>query len=166
MPNILIADGTPAAWQAERAVFDIPSNFSLFAAAVQLHRPDARCTPLNIADGEPLPRGTMLADFDGVMFTGSPLHIYDPTASVTGQIDFARAVPSSSAFMPGVATSSSPALTTRVAPYEPAGESRLLPPPPRYRHCRRQREIAVDWQDRNQRRHYPGLSLRGWLEMN
>jgi len=91
MPNILIADGTPAAWQDERTDFGIPSNFSLFAAAVRLHHPDMRCTPLNIADGEALPRGVALADFDGVMFTGSPLHIYDPTPAVTGQIDFARA---------------------------------------------------------------------------
>ena len=92
MPNVLIADGTPAVWQAERAGFDIPSNFSLFAAAVQLHHPDIRCTPLNIADGEALPLGTALADFDGVMLPGSPLHIYDRTSIVTRQIDFARAV--------------------------------------------------------------------------
>ena len=91
MPNLLIADGTPAAWQAERAVFGIPSNFSLFAAAVQLHHPDIRCTPLNIADGEALPLGTAVADFDGVMLPGSPLHIYDRTSIVTRQIDFARA---------------------------------------------------------------------------
>src|SRR5271163_607540 len=91
MPNILIADGMPAVWQAERAGFDIPSNFSLFAAAVQLHHPDIRCTPLNIADGEALPLGTALGDFDGVMFPGSPLHIYDRTSSVTRQIDFTRA---------------------------------------------------------------------------
>jgi GMP synthase (glutamine-hydrolysing) len=91
MPNILIADGTPAAWQAERAGFGIPSNFSLFAAAVQLHHPDIRCTPLNIADGEALPLGTALGDFDGVMLPGSPLHIYDRTPAVTRQIDFARA---------------------------------------------------------------------------
>jgi GMP synthase (glutamine-hydrolysing) len=91
MPNILIADGTAAVWQAERAGFGIPSNFSLFAAAVQLHRPDIRCMPLNIADGEALPLGTALADFDGVMVPGSPLHIYDRTPSVTRQIDFARA---------------------------------------------------------------------------
>jgi len=56
-----------------------------------LHHPDVRCTALNIADGEPLPRGTTLTDFDGVMFPGSPLHIYDPTPIVTRQIDFARA---------------------------------------------------------------------------
>ena len=91
MPNILIADGTPAVWQAERAGFGIPSNFSLFAAAVQLHHPDIDCTALNIADGEALPLGTALADFDGVMVPGSPLHIYDPTFSVTRQIEFVRA---------------------------------------------------------------------------
>ena len=92
MSIVLIADGTPAVWQAERAGFDIPSNFSLFAAAVQLHHPDIRCTPLNIADGEALPLGAALADFDGVMLPGSPLHIYDRTSIVTRQIDFARAV--------------------------------------------------------------------------
>jgi GMP synthase (glutamine-hydrolysing) len=92
MPNILIAEGTPAVWQAERAGFGLPSNFSLFAAAVQLHEPGILCTPVNIADGEALPRGTTLADFDAVMLPGSPLHIYDPTSCVTRQIEFARAV--------------------------------------------------------------------------
>jgi GMP synthase (glutamine-hydrolysing) len=91
MPNILIAEGTPAAWQAERAGFGIPSNFSLSAAALRLHRPEVRCTGLNIADGEKLPFGTTLADFDGVMIPGSPLHVYDPAPAVTRQIDFARA---------------------------------------------------------------------------
>jgi GMP synthase (glutamine-hydrolysing) len=91
MPNILIAEGTPSVWQAERAGFGLPSNFSLFAAAIQLHHPGIRCTLLNIADGEALPFGTTLSDFDGVMVPGSPLHIYDPTPCVTRQIDFARA---------------------------------------------------------------------------
>jgi GMP synthase (glutamine-hydrolysing) len=91
MPNILIAEGTPAAWQAERAGFGIPSNFSLFASAVQRHHPGICCMLINIADGEALPFGTALSDFDGVMIPGSPLHIYDPTPCVTRQIDFARA---------------------------------------------------------------------------
>src|SRR5271156_1568266 len=90
MPNILIAEGTPATWQAKRTGFGIPSNHSLFAAALHLHRPDIRCTALNIADGEPFPLGTALAEFDGVMLPGSPLHIYDRTPAVTRQIDFAR----------------------------------------------------------------------------
>src|SRR3954454_12183821 len=91
MLNILIAEGTPAVWQAERAGFGLPSNFSLCAAVVRLHCPDIRCTPLNIADGEALPFGITLSDFEGVMFPGSPLHIYDSDPSVTRQIDFARA---------------------------------------------------------------------------
>ena len=91
MLNILIAEGTPATWQAERAGFGLPSNFSLFAAAVQLHDPGIRCMPLNIADGEALPFGITLSDVDGVMFPGSPLHIYDSTPYVTRQIEFARA---------------------------------------------------------------------------
>ena len=91
MSNILIAEGTPALWQTEHAGFAIPSNFSLFAAAVQLHDPGIRCTLINIADGGALPFGTALSDFDGVMIPGSPLHIYDPTPAVARQIDFARA---------------------------------------------------------------------------
>jgi GMP synthase (glutamine-hydrolysing) len=91
MLNILIAEGTPATWQAERVGFGLPSNFSLFTAAVQPHCPDIHCTPLNIADGEGLPFGASLSDFDGVMIPGSPLHIYDPDACVRRQIDFARA---------------------------------------------------------------------------
>lgn len=91
MPNILIAEGTPAAWQAEHAGFSVPSNVSLFASAVRLHCPDIDCCSVNVADGEALPAGTAIADFDGVIFPGSPLHIYDPTPPVTRQIEFARA---------------------------------------------------------------------------
>jgi hypothetical protein len=46
MLNILIAEGTPAEWQAERADFGITSNASLCAAALHLHRPGIRCTAL------------------------------------------------------------------------------------------------------------------------
>jgi GMP synthase (glutamine-hydrolysing) len=53
--------------------------------------PNVECTALNIADGEPLPIGIALADFDSVMIPGSPLHIYDKAPAVTRQIEFARA---------------------------------------------------------------------------
>jgi GMP synthase (glutamine-hydrolysing) len=91
MRHILIAEGTPVSWQAGRLDLGLPSNFSLCADAVHLHQPDTECVGLNIAEGEPLPRGVALADFAGVMFPGSPLHIYDPTPFVTRQIEFARA---------------------------------------------------------------------------
>src|SRR6516165_8666700 len=90
MLRILIADGTPAAMQAERETFGIPSNASLFNAALKSQQPDIHCTSINVADGQDLPGGVSLGDFDGLMFSGSPLHIYDRTPEVTRQIDFAR----------------------------------------------------------------------------
>src|SRR5271168_1188956 len=161
MPNILIAEGTPAVWQAERTRFGIPSNFSLFAAAVQLHHPGIRCTRLNIADGEALPLGTALSDFDGVMIPGSPLHIYDSTPSVTRQIDFARA-----AFAAGVpvwgscwglqlamvALGGQAQPTGTRAPDRPSdyrNGSRPGPPASRVPSCRFRRALLAPRRDRN-----------------
>lgn len=92
MFRILIADGAPLASQLELEPFGAPTNQALFEAALRLHDPGAACTSINIADGEALPPGIGLEDFDGVMFTGSPLHIYDTTPPVTRQIEFARTV--------------------------------------------------------------------------
>src|ERR1700724_1786290 len=91
MLRILIADGTPAAMQAERETFGIPSNASLFEDALRSQQPHIGCSSINVADGQDLPGGVSLGDFDGLMFSGSPLHIYDRTLDVTRQIDFARA---------------------------------------------------------------------------
>jgi len=99
MFRILVADGTPAAMQAERETFGIPSNASLFEAALRSQQPHIRCWSINVADGQDLPGGVSLGDFDGLMFSGSPLHIYDRTPEVTRQINFARA-----AFTAGVPT--------------------------------------------------------------
>src|SRR5262249_11583092 len=97
MLHILIADGTPAAMQAEREAFGIPASASLFETALRSQQPRIHCSSINVADGQNLPAGASLGDFDGLMFSGSPLHIYDRTPEVTRQIDFARA-----AFMAGV----------------------------------------------------------------
>src|SRR5215831_6148726 len=91
MLRILIADGTPAAMQAERETFGIPANAWLFEAALRSQQPDIQCSSINVADGQDLPDGVSLGDFDGLMFSGSPLHIYDRTPEVRRQIDFARA---------------------------------------------------------------------------
>ena len=99
MLRILIADGTPAAMQAERGTFGIPSSASLFEDALRSQQPQVRCSSINVPDGQDLPTGVSLGDFDGLMFSGSPLHIYDRIPEVTRQIDFARA-----AFMAGVPT--------------------------------------------------------------
>src|SRR5271163_2354091 len=91
MLRILIADGTPAAMQAERERLGIPSNASLFEAALSLQQTHIQCSSINVADGQDLPGGVSLGDFDGLMFSGSPLHIYDRMPEVTRQIDFAQA---------------------------------------------------------------------------
>ncbi|MBV8335973.1 MAG: type 1 glutamine amidotransferase [Alphaproteobacteria bacterium] len=91
MLRILIADGTPAAMQVTREAFGILSNFSLFEAALRTQQPNICCASINVADGQDLPQGVSLCDFDGCMLSGSPLHVYDRTLPVTRQIDFARA---------------------------------------------------------------------------
>src|ERR1700757_1192595 len=91
MLRVLIADGTPAGMQAERGAFRIPSHASLFESALRSQQPGIRCSSINIADGQDLPGGMALGDFHGLMFSGSPLHIYDRAREVTRQIDFARA---------------------------------------------------------------------------
>jgi hypothetical protein len=55
MLRILIADGTPAAMQAERETFGIPSNASLFEAALRSQQPHIGCSSINVADGRDLP---------------------------------------------------------------------------------------------------------------
>jgi GMP synthase (glutamine-hydrolysing) len=60
-------------------------------AALKSQQPHIRCSSNNVADGQDLPAGVSLGDFDGLMFSGSPLHIYNWTPEVTRQIDFARA---------------------------------------------------------------------------
>ena len=92
MTRILIADGASAASQDDLAAFGGPTNRTLFEDALRLHDPGIASTLVNVADGEALPAGTAIADFDGVIFTGSPLNIYDLSPPVTRQIDFARAV--------------------------------------------------------------------------
>jgi GMP synthase (glutamine-hydrolysing) len=99
MLRILIADGTPAAMQPERETFGIPSNASLFEAALRSQQPQIRCSSINVADGQELPGGVALGDFHGLMLSGSPLHVYDQTPQVTRQIEFAR-----TAFTAGVPT--------------------------------------------------------------
>lgn len=67
MLNILIAEGTPAVWQAERAGSASIPTFRCLPRLSSCVTRGIRCTALNIADGEALPFGTALSDFDGVM---------------------------------------------------------------------------------------------------
>lgn len=92
MSLVLIVDCASTASQAEVARFGAPTNQAMFERALRLHEPDISCATVNIAEGLALPKGVAIEDFDGVVFTGSPLHVYDLIPAVTRQIDFARAV--------------------------------------------------------------------------
>ena len=92
MSRILIADCTQAARQVAFEALGARTNPALFEAALRCHEADVTCAAINLADNETLPAGTAIGDFDGVIFTGSPLHVGDATPEVLHQIDFARAV--------------------------------------------------------------------------
>lgn len=63
-----------------------------YADALRFFEPDLDITILMAADGEALPTGVSLSDFDGVAWTGSALSAYEDRVEVTRQIEFARAV--------------------------------------------------------------------------
>ena len=87
MPHILIANCSPAAMEAQVTILGVASNAALFERALHLHDPAVVCSSINIADGDALPAGSTFDSFDGIMFTGSPLHILDHTPEVMRQIE-------------------------------------------------------------------------------
>jgi GMP synthase (glutamine-hydrolysing) len=92
MPRILVIDGNVAEIRARQAAalgYDSGGGY-----ARVLHRIDSglQIDIVTAADGETLPAGTALADYDGVTMTGSALNIYHGGAAVMRQIELARAV--------------------------------------------------------------------------
>jgi GMP synthase (glutamine-hydrolysing) len=90
MARILIFDGAPAQSQRVIASHGGPSNSEMFERALALHATALELFPLNVADGERLPDGVVLGDFDGIVITGSPLSVYKRRPEVTRQIELAR----------------------------------------------------------------------------
>jgi GMP synthase (glutamine-hydrolysing) len=90
--RILIFDGAPEASQQIITAHGGPTNTAMFERALSLHEKDLEFFTLNVADGERLPQGASVADFDGVVITGSPLNVYIDVPPVARQIDLAREV--------------------------------------------------------------------------
>jgi GMP synthase (glutamine-hydrolysing) len=90
--HILIFQGSPLDSQRANGEFGGYTNELLFTSALQGR--DARVTTftLNVADGEKFPQGMGIADFDGVVITGSPLSTYEDSPAVRAQMDLAREV--------------------------------------------------------------------------
>ncbi len=93
MTRILIADGYPTESVAEiRKRGGQTSAEDLFPEVLGLYAQDLDWSTLSIAEGERLPQGVILADFDGIAITGSPLSAYETDdIRVSRQIEFAQA---------------------------------------------------------------------------
>jgi GMP synthase (glutamine-hydrolysing) len=93
MPRLMIFNATPdASHKALSAVGPAESNEELFSASVSMFAPNAEFFTINVADGERLPQGMAVEDFDGVLITGSPLNVYKDVPAVRRQIDLAREI--------------------------------------------------------------------------
>jgi GMP synthase (glutamine-hydrolysing) len=96
MPRILIFQASPAATQERVAALGAKTNTQLFTHALtqgwDTGQPPLEFFTLNIADGESFPQGMSIADFTGVIITGSPLNVYHDVPAVTRQIDLAREI--------------------------------------------------------------------------
>jgi GMP synthase (glutamine-hydrolysing) len=94
MPRILIFNGAPDAAQKRLAGEGARSNEALIMSSLNRHMPKSRPLDyftLNVADGEHLPQGMQLSDFDGVWISGSPLNVYHTDQpSVRAQLELAR----------------------------------------------------------------------------
>jgi GMP synthase (glutamine-hydrolysing) len=92
--RILIIDGSPAAAQEALVKRGGRKHGANYASSLGAMVPEGSAPPeffiLAAADGEKLPQGMTLADFDGIAWTGSPLSAYDGSPAVTAQIDLAR----------------------------------------------------------------------------
>lgn len=96
MPRILIFQASPASSQERVAALGAKTNTQLFTHALTNAwapgQPPLDFFTLNVADGEGFPQGMSIADFTGVVITGSPLNTYHNVPAVTRQIELAREI--------------------------------------------------------------------------
>jgi GMP synthase (glutamine-hydrolysing) len=86
--SLLLMEGNTAEKRALGASLGVRSSSEIYAKAILAHFPDLALDVVNAADEDwGLPHGRALADYDGMVVTGSSLHAYDKTFAVTNQID-------------------------------------------------------------------------------
>jgi GMP synthase (glutamine-hydrolysing) len=96
MPRLLIVNCTPDALLQRVAAGGSQRYDALFIESIGLHAPAGQALDhftLNVGDGESLPQGVQLGDFDGAWLSGSPFNVYRPDQpTVRQQIELARAI--------------------------------------------------------------------------
>lgn len=96
MPRLLVVNCTADSLCRKLAAHGSRPYDTLFAESVSRHLPAGRSLEtftLNVGDGESLPQGVQLGDFDGAWLSGSPLNVYQlDQPTVRQQLDLARAI--------------------------------------------------------------------------
>ena len=96
MPRILVFNGTPQAVETRLAEAGSRTYDALIREAFDRHLLDGTKIDyftLRVADGERLPQGLGITDFDGVWISGSPFSAYrSDQPSVQAQIDLVREI--------------------------------------------------------------------------
>jgi GMP synthase (glutamine-hydrolysing) len=92
IPRILVIDGNVTEIRARQMAALGYDSGGGYGRVLQRIDSQLQIDIVRAADGETLPPGTSLADYDGVTMTGSALNIYNGGAPVTRQIELARAV--------------------------------------------------------------------------
>ena len=96
MPRVLVLNATPAATEQRFVNAGSYSYEALIQSSLDRHLPAGRgikYLSIRMADGERLPPGYALEDFDGVWISGAPFNVYETKQpSVRDQIDFTRQI--------------------------------------------------------------------------
>jgi GMP synthase (glutamine-hydrolysing) len=90
--RVLVINGNPADATARMVALGGRPYGEGYADALRHFEPELDITILDAADGDTLPPGVALTDFDGVAWTGSALSAYENRPEVTRQLELARAV--------------------------------------------------------------------------
>lgn len=91
MLKLLIVDGNKAEARAQTKASGRQTQSELYEKTLLFLAPDANCTIIYPADQEKnLPNGEELEQYDGIVWTGSSLNIYDDDPAITRQIDFMK----------------------------------------------------------------------------
>lgn len=90
-PRLLVVEGNTRESRDSLAAVGAAVSAVLYSEVLESLCPDAQITVLNPTDGQRLPKGVSLADFDGIAWTGSALNVYDDhLRDVRVQIDLMR----------------------------------------------------------------------------
>lgn len=96
MPRLLIVNCTADTVLQRIAAQGGRPYDALFVELASRHLPAGQSIDpftLNVGDGEDLPQGVQLGDFDGAWISGSPLNVYRPEQpTVRAQLDLARGI--------------------------------------------------------------------------